>query len=74
MKMTKGEKNFDFRAVEDRQLSGTQSQRGIQRRTAQTGSHQQTGQHHGALAADQSGAPRGAQGCRAAAGLATYAK
>jgi transposase len=35
-------------------------------------SDQQTGQHHGALAADRSRVSRGAQGSRAAAGLSTF--
>ena len=35
------------------------------------GGDQQTGQHHGALAADRSSAPRSAVGSRAAAGLST---
>ena len=51
------------------ELSGTESERGIQRRAAQAGSDQQTGQHDGALAADRSGESRGAQGSGAAAGL-----
>jgi len=54
---------------EDRELFGTESERGIQRRAAAAGSHQQAGQHHGALAADRSGVSRGAQGSRTAAGL-----
>ena len=41
----------------------------LQRRTTAARSHQQTGQHHGALAADRSGTSRGAFRSRTAAGL-----
>ena len=51
---------------------GLKSQRGIQRRAAAAGSHQQAGQHHGALVADRSRASGGAQRSRTAAGLSTF--
>jgi transposase len=44
----------------DRKLSWAESQRTFQWREAQTGSHQQAGQHHGALAIDRSRESHGA--------------
>ncbi len=54
---------------EDRELSGVESDGGIQRRPTAARGHQQAGQHHGALVADRSRTPRGAAGSRTAAGL-----
>src|SRR6266404_3291770 len=51
------------------ELSWIESDGGIQRRPAAVRGHQQTGQHHGALAADRNGTPRRAAGSRAKAGL-----
>jgi transposase len=47
------------RRPETGELSRTESQRGIQWRPAAVRSHQQAGQHHGALVADRSGPSRG---------------
>src|SRR6266404_2812048 len=57
---------------EDRELSGTESQRGVQRRTAAARSHQQTRQYHGALAAHRNSASRRAAGSRTATGLSAF--
>ena len=48
------------RSKKDRELSGTESERKIQRRKTANGSDQQAGQHHGALVVDRSSKSRGA--------------